>query len=121
MKKWAMLLNLNDHRLVRCEKATTAMACISEWMDGDKLVRYRIGDDWGVHKVDAESLEKTAIHEMLHVRLHPMIQAIVGYGEDSEESEAAEHAVIIVVENLLYELVQATQALEALRGHQPRV
>lgn len=80
------------------------MSEVYDFQPEHKLVRYRIGDDFKHTKVTAASLEGTAIHEMLHVRLHPLIQAVVYHGEDSDETKEKEHEVIIVLEQLLLRL-----------------
>lgn len=100
------MLNLADWRIVKDDKPSTNMAEVFRFEDEHKLVRYRLGSDFGRTKVTSESLEDTAVHEMLHIRLHDLIRAVAGYGEESSEVTKAEHEVIVVLTPLLREWMQ---------------
>lgn len=104
MAAWQKVLNLSDWRIAKDPKASRSMAEVFDFEDEHKLVRYRIGADFGRTKVTPDSLEGTAIHEMLHIRLHSLIEAVAGYGKDSEQVNEKEHEVIIVVTELLLAL-----------------
>lgn len=102
--QWRDLLNLRDWRYVRRAKASRAMAEISSQNTEHRLVRWAVGDSFGVTPVTPDSLESTAIHENLHVMLHKLIEAAAVDGECSERVRAEEHAVITVLEPLLLRL-----------------
>lgn len=72
------------------------MACVS-FHDPARLAVYRLGC-WGEEKITPESLEKTAVHELLHILLHDLIATAENKNNDIE---AAEHRVVNVLEQLL--------------------
>ena len=97
VRKWQVLLSLGDWRIERVSKpARNAMASV-EFNDGARLAVYRLGD-WGDEKITPESLERTAVHELLHIVMHDLIAA----AQDKDENlEAAEHRVVNLFEQLL--------------------
>lgn len=106
--KWQARLNLGDWRIERGTKpAKQAMASV-EFNEPARLVTYRLGD-FGAERITPSSLEKTCIHELLHVRLHDLIATAQDRGATPEQIEAAEHAVVNVFEGLLFE-ARASQA-----------
>lgn len=97
--KWQGRLNLGDWRLERGTKpAKSAMASV-EFNDAARLATYRLGD-FGAEQITPEALEKTCIHELLHVLLHDLIAAAEARSPDIE---AEEHRVVNVLEKLLAE------------------
>lgn len=97
--KWQGKFSLGDWRIERADKpAKNAMAQV-EFNPGARLAVYRLGD-FGSEAVTPASLEKTAIHELLHVLLYDLIYTASGKSTD-DELEAAEHRVINVLEKLL--------------------
>lgn len=99
--KWQAKLSLGDWRIERGRKpaAKGAMATV-EFDEPARLVTYKLGD-FGAEQINPESLEKTAIHELLHVFLHDLISAAQDRASTPEALEAAEHACINVLERLL--------------------
>lgn len=100
MEKWRQKLNLADWRYVKLAKKSTAMAEITKQETEHRLVRWKIGKDFGETKVTPTSLEKVAIHENLHVLLHTLVEAAEN-GAAAEDIMAEEHRVIAVLESLL--------------------
>lgn len=93
--KWQRLLNLVDWRIEKgSRRAKKAMAEVV-FDDGAQLATYRIGQSFGSAEVTSDSLERTALHELLHVRLRRF---------KMDQSEANEHEVVNVLEQLLMEL-----------------
>ncbi len=98
--KWQVLLSLGDWRIEKGQKpAKHAMASV-EFNDPARLTVYRLGD-WGAEAVTPDSLEKTALHELLHVLLHDLVAAASDPRTTSEQMDAAEHRVINVLERAL--------------------
>lgn len=99
--KWQQRLSLGAWRIERGRKpsARGAMASV-EFDDPARLVTYKLGD-FGAEQITPASLEKTAIHELLHVLLHDLIATAQDRGATPEQLEAAEHAVINTLEGLL--------------------
>ena len=97
--KWQSKFSLGDWRIERGNKpAKNAMASV-EFNPPARLCVYKLGD-FGAEAVTPASLEATVIHELLHVLLFDLIQTASGKSTD-EELEAAEHAVVNVLEKLL--------------------
>lgn len=97
VRKWQVLLSLGDWRIEKGLKpARNAMASV-EFNDAARLAVYRLGD-FGSEKITPESLERTAVHELLHIVLHDLIAA----AQDKDDNlEAAEHRVVNLFERLL--------------------
>ena len=97
--KWQAKLNLNDWRIERGSlPAKNAMASV-EFNDPARLATYRLGD-FGAEAITPVSLEKTAIHELLHIMLHDLIETAQDKFEP-DQLEAAEHRVINLFEKIL--------------------
>ena len=100
VKKWQQVLSLGDWRLERgIQPAKQAMASV-EFNEGARLATYRLGD-FGAEKITPESLDKTALHELLHIFLHDLMMVATDPKSSDEEIEMQEHRVINLLENLL--------------------
>jgi len=100
VRKWQQVLNLGDWRIEKGLKpAKNAMASV-EFNDGARLATYRLGD-FGAEKITPESLDQTALHELLHVFLHDLITAAQDQKSSVELLEKEEHRVINLLEKLL--------------------
>jgi hypothetical protein len=100
VKKWQAILNLGDWRIERGSKpAKQAMASV-EFNQGARLATYRLGD-FGAEKITADSLDKTALHELLHIFLHDLMSVAQDPKSSQEEIEMQEHRVINLLENLI--------------------
>lgn len=110
-RRWLDQLNLSDWRVVKLKKRSTSMAEVTDQDTVNRIVRYKIGSDFGLHPVNLETLESTAIHEALHVRFHEMIEAAYEDGEYTERVAAAEHSTIVVLTPLLHELARLKRLL----------
>ena len=98
VKTWQARLGLMGWRIERSRKVTKAMSDVT--MDHKSLLAvYRIGD-FGSTAITSESIEGTAIHELLHVLLFRLVNQVeIGLTDVALESE--EHNVIHVLEKLL--------------------
>ena len=101
VRTWQQRLNLGDWRIERGRKPAKggAMATV-EFDEGARLVTYKLGD-FGAEAINPASLEKTAVHELLHVFLHDLIAAAQDRGSTPEALETVEHRCINVLERLL--------------------
>jgi hypothetical protein len=94
IKKWQQILNLESWRIERGrrrpKKNMAEVTCNDEAM----LATYFIGANFGSAEVTADSLERTALHELLHVLLRRF---------KLDQSEANEHEVVNLLEKLLME------------------
>lgn len=100
VKEYATLLNLRDWRIEVSDKP----ACKGAMADcdisaEDHLAIIRIGADWGNVPVTDQIIRETAIHELLHVFVRPMLDAAVS--RDSSVIASTEHSLITVLEKLL--------------------
>lgn len=100
VQKWQTTLSLGDWRIERGQKpAKNAMASV-EFNQGARLAVYRLGD-FGAEAITPQSLERTALHELLHILLHDLINAASDPRTSDDQMEAAEHRVINVLERVL--------------------
>lgn len=100
VKKWQQVLSLGDWRIEKGVKpAKQAMASV-EFNETARLAVYRLGD-FGAEKITPESLDKTALHELLHVFLHDFMMVATDPKSSDEDIEMQEHRVINLLENIL--------------------
>jgi hypothetical protein len=100
VKKWQQVLNLGDWRIEKGTKpAKEAMASV-EFNQNARLATYRLGD-FGAEKITQDSLDKTALHELLHVFLHDLLMVATDPKSSDEDIEMQEHRVINLLESLL--------------------
>jgi len=100
VQKWQEILSLCDWRIEKGLKpAKNAMASV-EFTDSARLAVYRLGD-FGAEKITPHSLEKTALHELLHVFLHDLMMVATDPKSSDDDIEMQEHRVINLLENLL--------------------
>lgn len=100
IKKWQQVLSLGDWRIEKGVKpAKQAMASV-EFNEGARLAVYRLGD-FGAEKITNDSLDKTALHECLHIFLHDLMIVATDPKSSDEDIEMQEHRVINLLENLL--------------------
>jgi hypothetical protein len=100
VKKWQQVLNLGDWRIEKGLKpAKNAMASV-EFNESARLATYRLGD-FGAERISPESLDQTALHELLHVFLHDLMTAAQDPRSSPEQLESEEHRVVNLLEKLL--------------------
>ena len=101
VKKWQQVLSLGDWRIEKGSKpAKQAMASV-EFNELARLAVYRLGD-FGAEKITPESLDKTALHELLHIFLHDLMMVATDPKSSDEDIEMQEHRVINLLENLIF-------------------
>jgi len=101
VKKWQQVLSLGDWRIEKGSKpAKQAMASV-EFTPNARLAVYRLGD-FGAEKITPESLDRTALHELLHIFLHDLMVVSQDPKSSQDEIEMQEHRVINLLENLLF-------------------
>ena len=100
IKKWQVILGLTDWRIERGNKrgGKDAMAQVTSKV-GARLAIYKTGY-WGDQVPDSESIEATALHELLHVFLVDFAHAVKTSDNDLT-LESAEHAIVNRLEKLL--------------------
>jgi hypothetical protein len=100
VRKWQHILSLGDWRIEKGSKpAKEAMASV-EFNQTARLATYRLGD-FGAEKITQDSLDKTALHELLHIFLHDLMCVATDPKSSDEDIEMQEHRVINLLENLL--------------------
>lgn len=101
VRKWQQVLSLGDWRIEKGSKpAKQAMASV-EFTPNARLAVYRLGD-WGAERISPDSLDRTALHELLHVFLHDLMTVAQDPKSSQDEIEMQEHRVINLLENLLF-------------------
>lgn len=102
VRKWQQVLSLGDWRIEKGSKpAKEAMASV-EFNQTARLATYRLGD-FGAEKITPDSLDRTALHELLHIFLYDLMCVATDPKSSDEEIEMQEHRVINLLENLLSE------------------
>jgi hypothetical protein len=100
VKKWQQVLSLGDWRIEKGSKpAKEAMASV-EFNQTARLATYRLGD-FGAEKITSESLDRTALHELLHIFLYDLLCVATDPKSSDEEIEMQEHRIINLLEHLL--------------------
>lgn len=101
IEQWQSKLNLGDWRIEPsgkpADKGAMAQVVISH---EDRLAVWFFGSSFGAQEPTAEAIERTAIHELLHVRLAEFKEACVS--RDAQRIEQIEHGLITIFERLLY-------------------
>jgi hypothetical protein len=100
VQKWQQVLSLGDWRIEKGMKPAKAAMASVEFNDIARLATYRLGD-FGAEKITQESLDKTALHELLHVFLHDLITVAQDPKSSQDEVDMQEHRVVNLLENLL--------------------
>jgi len=100
VKKWQQVLSLGDWRIEKGVKPAKAAMASVEFNDAARLATYRLGD-FGAEKITPDSLDKTALHELLHVFLHDLMVTATDPKTSDEQLEAQEHRIINLLERLL--------------------
>jgi hypothetical protein len=101
VKKYQLLLSLGDWRIEKGSKPAKAAMASVEFNASARLATYRLGD-FGAEKITPESLDKTALHELLHIFLHDLMCVATDPKSSDEDIEMQEHRVINLLENLIY-------------------
>ena len=100
VKKYQLLLSLGDWRIEKGSKPAKAAMASVEFNASARLATYRLGD-FGAEKITPESLDKTALHELLHVFLHDLMTVAQDPKSSQDEVEMQEHRIINLLENLI--------------------
>ena len=100
VQKWQQVLSLGDWRIEKGIKPAKAAMASVEFNDIARLATYRLGD-FGAEKITPDSLDKTALHELLHVFLHDLITSAQDPKSSQDEIDMQEHRVVNLLENLL--------------------
>jgi len=117
VKKWQTLLNLGDWRIERSKKAARkmVMAEVVRRELAHRLASYRLNRDWSNEEhITGRLLEEIALHEVLHVFLHELLEHSGTPGTSESDIEAAEHRVINTLTRLLVPDDAMRQLLTAL-------
>jgi hypothetical protein len=100
VRKWQQILSLGDWRIEKGIKPAKAAMASVEFTPTARLAVYRLGD-FGAEKITPDSLDRTALHELLHIFLHDLMCVATDPKSSDEEIEMQEHRVINLLENLL--------------------
>jgi hypothetical protein len=100
VKKWQQVLSLGDWRIEKGIKPAKAAMASVEFNQTARLATYRLGD-FGAEKITPDSLDKTALHELLHVFLYDLMCVATDPKSSDEDIEMQEHRVINLLEKLL--------------------
>ena len=100
--EWQQRLNLMDWRIVQSPKRSRgSCAEVSRRDLAARLATYRIGENFGAEPVTELTIERTVVHELLHVFLYELVETARDPHASEDALEAAEHRVVNVLEKLL--------------------
>ena len=98
---WQDRLGLQDWRIRLAKKNASAQNMAeAKIFHVNRMANIFLGRDFGGAGVSPQTLEATALHELLHVFLCELVNQ-TEYGIDGEPLQSAEHRVIHVLEKLL--------------------
>jgi len=123
IRKWQDLLSLHRWRIFPSKLPTKAMAELKFDKDNShKLVSLLVGNDWKNTPITDESLELTAIHEMIHILLFEYKEAVREEPYNEGRQMEVEHTIVHVLEKLLYELwhQKHVELSQKLSVHRPK-
>lgn len=101
VRYWQDKLGLNDWRIEEStSRKTTEMAEIFKRDSHHRLASYGVGSFFGGTEVTEATLDRTALHEVLHVFLDGLMQAAIDHGAGNE-TLGEEHRIIHILERLL--------------------
>jgi hypothetical protein len=102
--KWQEKLGLTDWRITRSNKPSRkgTLCQMVLWDTQQRQVACRLNRNWGsAEKPNNLLIEQTAVHELLHVLMHPVLELSRNPGAAQEDIDGAEHGVINRLEQLL--------------------
>jgi len=100
VRKWQQVLSIGDWRIEKGMKPAKAAMASVEFTPAARLAVYRLGD-FGAEKITPDSLDRTALHELLHIFLHDLMTVAQDPKSSQDEIEMQEHRVINLLEKLL--------------------
>ena len=100
--QYANILNLRDWRIEVSDKPASkgSMADVTISSE-DRVACVRIGKDWGPKPITDLMIRETALHEVLHIFLRPLIDAAAS--RDQTALDGIEHSTIVLLEKILAE------------------
>jgi hypothetical protein len=102
LRHWQVKLGLQDWRITsRTELMKRYIALTDKWDLVQRQCRVRLSTQWGAEEPSALEIERTAVHELLHVKLHPLSQLALDNGADQDAVITAEHGLINTIEAML--------------------
>lgn len=101
VRKWQQVLSLGDWRIEKGSKPAKAAMASVEFTPNARLAVYRLGD-FGAEKITPESIDMTALHELLHIFLHDLMTVAQDPKSSQDEIEMQEHRIINLLEKLLF-------------------
>ena len=104
VRKWQEVLSLGDWRIEKGIKPAKAAMASVEFTPAARLAVYRLGD-FGAEKITPSSLDRTALHELLHIFLHDLMSVATDPKSSDDDIEMQEHRVINLLENLLKDYI----------------
>lgn len=103
VKHWQHVLGMHDWRIaVQARRASRkVMAEVAKFDLEQRSASIRLGKDWSGEAVTPDMLDKTALHEVLHVFLYELIETAKVQDQPDDVIGSAEHRVINLLEQLL--------------------
>lgn len=113
---WRKRLHLMNWRIHKTRRRPAAHLAEVQMYPEHRLARYSVGRDWGSEPPDKDSVERTVIHELLHVRFNQMLDAAMREQEYNEVVQGEEHDVIVALEETLSAMTREIEELKRELG-----
>lgn len=103
VRRWQHVLGMHDWRIAVQERRSSrkVMAEVFKFDLEQRSASIRLGKHWSGESVTPELLDKTALHEVLHIFLHELIETAKVPDQPDDVIGSAEHRVINLLEQLL--------------------
>jgi hypothetical protein len=102
LRYWQRELGLTDWSIRRSNKATKNMAEVNWEADSThKMCSVRLGNNWKSMAPSDQNITSTALHEILHILLHDLIECSKENPFRDDEIAKKEHEVINRLEHCI--------------------
>ena len=103
VKRWQHTLGMHDWRIAVAAKRSPrkVMAEVVKFDLEQRSASIRLGKDWSGEAVTPDALNATALHEVLHIFLHELIETSKVPNQPDDAIGSVEHRVINILEQLL--------------------
>lgn len=103
VRHWQHVLGMHDWRIaVQARRSSRkVMAEVAKFDLEQRSAAIRLGKDWSGEAVTPDALDQTALHEVLHIFLHELIETAKVPDQPDDAITSVEHRCINILEQLL--------------------
>lgn len=102
-REWQRKLGLMDWRITQAPDSSkpNVMAFIDKFDWVQRQAKATLNRRWKATPITKHTLEQTAVHELLHVMLHELVEKAQTPGVSADDLASVEHSIINRLELLL--------------------